>query len=64
MQYYLKNVKDVLTAVCSEEKGLTQGEAEKRLAQNGKNKLAIGPRHTNGYGQNVYERRKPGRPLS
>ena len=40
MQYYLKNVKDVLTAVCSEEKGLTQGEAEKRLAQNGKNKLA------------------------
>lgn len=40
MQYYLKNVKDVLTAVCSEEKGLTQGEVEKRLAQNGKNKLA------------------------
>ena len=35
MQYYLKNVKDVLTAVCSEEKGLTQGEAEKRLAQPG-----------------------------
>ena len=33
MQYYLKNVKDVLTAVCSEEKGLTQGEAEKRLAR-------------------------------
>ena len=30
MQYYLKNVKDVLTAVCSEEKGLTQAELAER----------------------------------
>lgn len=42
MKEYLQQVSDVLSAVGSGEQGLTSSEAGKRLAQNGKNKLAEG----------------------
>ena len=38
-KYYLEEVSDVLKQVNSTENGLTEAEAEKRLAENGKNKL-------------------------
>ena len=40
MQYYLKSVKEVFTAIESNAKGLTGAEAQRRLTRNGKNKLA------------------------
>ena len=40
MQYYLKNLEETMAEVRSNENGLSAGEAEKRLQQNGKNKLA------------------------
>lgn len=40
MQYYLKNLEETLAEVSSTESGLSTVEAEKRLAENGKNKLA------------------------
>ena len=39
MKYYLNNVEEVINAVDSKDDGLTSLEAEKRLAENGKNKL-------------------------
>ena len=44
MQSYLKNVTDVLKEVNSTSNGLTSKEAENRLEQNGKNKLAEPPK--------------------
>ena len=40
MKYYLHEVADVFAEVKSSENGLTSAEAEKRLQENGKNKLA------------------------
>ncbi len=40
MRYYCEDKESVLQAVSSNENGLAQAEAEKRLAENGKNKLA------------------------
>ena len=40
MQYYLKSVKEVFTAIESNAKGLTGAEAQRRLTRDGKNKLA------------------------
>lgn len=40
MQYYLKSVKEVFTAIESNAKGLTGAEAQWRLTRDGKNKLA------------------------
>ena len=40
MKHYLHEVNDVFTEVKSSEQGLTSAEAEKRLQENGKNKLA------------------------
>ena len=40
MKYYLHEVSDVFAEVKSSENGLTSAEAEKRLQENGKNKLA------------------------
>lgn len=40
MKYYLENVDSVFEAVNSSPEGLTTAEAERRIAQNGKNKLA------------------------
>ncbi len=40
MKYYCKTKEDVLQAVSTTETGLTSAEAQKRLEQNGKNKLA------------------------
>lgn len=40
MKEYLKSVDEVFVETGSSEKGLTSAEAEKRLAANGKNKLA------------------------
>ncbi len=42
MKYYCEQVQEVLAQVKSNENGLTAAEAEKRLAANGKNKLAEG----------------------
>ncbi len=42
MKFYLEQVSDVFAAVKSSEAGLTTAEAEKRLAENGKNKLDEG----------------------
>ena len=42
MEYYLQEKEDVLQNVQSTENGLTQQEAERRLAQNGPNKLREG----------------------
>lgn len=39
MKYYLSSAQDVFGAVKSSPEGLSGGEAEKRLAENGKNKL-------------------------
>ena len=44
MQFYLKNIKDVLTEVKSNSNGLTSKEAKERLEANGKNKLAEPPK--------------------
>ena len=46
MKEYLQNSSDVLNALSSSELGLEQSEAEKRLAQNGKNKLAEGKKES------------------
>ena len=42
MKHYLHEVSDVFAEVKSSEQGLTSAEAEKRLQENGKNKLAEG----------------------
>ncbi len=42
MKYYCSEVDDVLTETHSTRDGLTAAEAAKRLAENGKNKLAEG----------------------
>ena len=42
MKYYLENVKDVLKELDSNENGLTSVEANKRLEDNGKNKIEEG----------------------
>ena len=39
MKFYLEEAAKVFAEVKSSEKGLTTAEAEKRLEQNGKNKL-------------------------
>ena len=39
MKFYCKNVEEVLNQVDSSEKGLTEAEAQKRLDENGKNRL-------------------------
>ena len=44
MQFYLKNVDDVLKEVNSKSNGLTSKEAEERLEANGKNKLDEPPK--------------------
>ncbi len=46
MKEYLKKSKDVLSELSSGENGLTTEEAEKRLEQNGKNKLAEGKKES------------------
>ena len=38
-KYYLEEASEVLKQVNSTENGLSEAEAEKRLAENGKNKL-------------------------
>ena len=40
MRYYLEDGKSALTKLASSENGLSENEAQKRLAENGKNKLA------------------------
>lgn len=42
MKHYCENIKDVLQETQSSSDGISTAEAEKRLAQNGKNKLAEG----------------------
>ncbi len=42
MKYYLQSIAEVFGKVSSSENGLTTAEAEKRLAENGKNKLDEG----------------------
>ncbi|HZK22076.1 MAG TPA: cation-transporting P-type ATPase, partial [Oscillospiraceae bacterium] len=42
MKYYLEEISAVFKSVKSTENGLSSAEAEKRLLQNGKNKLAEG----------------------
>ena len=44
MQFYLKNIQEVLTEVNSNSNGLTSKEAEERLNKNGKNKLDEPPK--------------------
>lgn len=44
MNFYLESVEDVLKKVGSNESGLTQEKAERRLLKNGKNKLKEGKR--------------------
>ena len=39
MKHYLKSADDVIKTVDSDANGLSSSEAEKRLTQNGKNKL-------------------------
>ena len=46
MKEYLQNSAEVLNALSSSENGLDQAEAEKRLEQNGKNKLAEGKKES------------------
>ena len=46
MKHYLKGSKEVLSACGSAEGGITQAEAEKRLEQNGKNKLVEGKKES------------------
>ena len=40
MKFYLESGKDALTKLGSSEKGLSSEEAQKRLSENGRNKLA------------------------
>ena len=42
MKFYCENIDTVLESTKSSAEGLTTAEAEKRLAENGKNKLAEG----------------------
>ena len=42
MKYYCENTETVLSQLSADENGLTSQEAERRLAENGKNKLAEG----------------------
>ncbi len=46
MKFYLEQIEQVFSHVKSSEAGLTTAEAEKRLAENGKNKLAEGKKKT------------------
>ena len=46
MKEYLKGSADVLAELTSSPDGLTEAEAEKRLAQNGKNKLVEGKKES------------------
>lgn len=46
MNYYLKEAAEVLQEVKSSQQGLTQEEAEKRLRENGKNKLQDAPKQS------------------
>ncbi len=46
MKEYLQNSAEVLNALSSSEQGLDKAEAEKRLEQNGKNKLAEGKKES------------------
>ena len=46
MKEYLQNSAEVLSSLSSSEQGLDQSEAENRLAQNGKNKLAEGKKES------------------
>ena len=46
MKHYLSQTRDVLAEVRSSENGLTSAEAEKRLAENGKNKLKEAEKET------------------
>ena len=46
MKFYLEQVDSVLSHIKSSEKGLTSAEAEKRLSENGKNKLKEGKKKT------------------
>ena len=46
MKYYCEEAQDVLAQVQSNREGLAQLEAEKRLAANGKNKLAEGKKNS------------------
>ena len=42
MKFYCENVETVISELSSDANGLTSGEAERRLAEHGKNKLAEG----------------------
>ena len=46
MKFYCEEIEKVLSETKSSTKGLTSGEAEKRLAEHGKNKLAEGKKKT------------------
>ena len=46
MKFYLEQISDVFSHIKSSESGLTTAEAEKRLAENGKNKLDEGKKKT------------------
>ena len=46
MKFYLEQISDVFAHIKSSDAGLTSAEAEKRLAENGKNKLAEGKKKT------------------
>ena len=46
MKYYCEDSEKVLQQLGSSAEGLTQAEAEKRLAENGRNKLAEPPKDT------------------
>ncbi len=46
MKFYLEQISDVFAHIKSSDAGLTAAEAEKRLAENGKNKLAEGKKKT------------------
>ena len=42
MKFYCENAEAVISELSSDANGLTSGEAERRLAEHGKNKLAFG----------------------
>ena len=46
MKYYLNSIEETLKDTGSSLQGLTQAEAERRLSQNGKNKLAEGKKES------------------
>ena len=46
MKYYLEQIESVFGHVKSSESGISAAEAEKRLAENGKNKLKEGKKKT------------------